>query len=113
MRRHQLGADRLGHHLHRLRPADRDHRLTGRAGQSRTGRRFRDGFEAGLSAIDEVADDPRLAHSGTAASIRADLLRRAGRVDEAARWYRIALNHNGSAPAREFLQRRLGECGQS
>jgi len=26
------------------------------------------------------------------------------------RWYRIALNHNGSAPAREFLHRRLAEC---
>jgi len=33
------------------------------------------------------------------ASIRADLLRRAGRRDEALRWYRIALDHNGSGPA--------------
>jgi RNA polymerase sigma-70 factor (ECF subfamily) len=71
---------------------------------------FRDGFEAGLSAIDEVADDPRLAHSGTAASIRADLLRRAGRVDEALDWYRTALERNGSEPAREFLRRRVAEC---
>src|SRR3954469_8827326 len=37
---------------------------------------FRDGFEAGLSALDDVADDPRLARSGTVATIRADLLRR-------------------------------------
>ena len=44
---------------------------------------FRDGFAAGLAALDEVADDPRLARSNTVASIRADLLRRAGRRDEA------------------------------
>jgi RNA polymerase sigma-70 factor (ECF subfamily) len=74
---------------------------------------FRDGFEAGLSALDEVAADPRLARSNTVASIRADLLRRLGRRSEAADWYRIALSHNGSAPAREFLLRRLAECGQS
>src|SRR4051794_10889248 len=36
---------------------------------------FRDGFDAGLRAMDEVADDPRLARSATVASIRADLLR--------------------------------------
>jgi RNA polymerase sigma-70 factor, ECF subfamily len=71
---------------------------------------FRDGFTDGLAALDEVADDPRLARSGTVASIRADLLRRAGRRDEALRWYRIALDHNGSGPAREFLFRRLAEC---
>jgi RNA polymerase sigma-70 factor, ECF subfamily len=47
------------------------------------------------------------------ASIRADLLRRLGHRSEAADWYRIALSHDGSAPAREFLQRRLAECEQS
>jgi RNA polymerase sigma-70 factor, ECF subfamily len=70
---------------------------------------FRDGFEAGLVALDEVADDPRLARSGTVASIRADLLRRSGRGADAANWYRIALERNGSEPAREFLRRRLAE----
>ena len=59
---------------------------------------FRDGFRAGLAALDEVADDPRLARSNTVASIRADLLRRAGRRDEALQWYRIALDRNGSDP---------------
>jgi RNA polymerase sigma-70 factor (ECF subfamily) len=38
---------------------------------------FRDGFDAGLAALDTVADDARLARSGTVPSIRADLLRRA------------------------------------
>ena len=71
---------------------------------------FRDGFTAGLAALDEVADDPRLARSNTVASIRADLLRRAGRRDEALRWYRVALDRNGSGPAREFLRRRVAEC---
>src|SRR6478672_2661074 len=40
---------------------------------------FRDGFDAGLAALDEVSDDPRMARSNTVVSIRADLLRRAGR----------------------------------
>jgi RNA polymerase sigma-70 factor (ECF subfamily) len=72
---------------------------------------FRDGFPAGLAALDEVADDPRLSRLNSVASIRADLLRRAGRPDEAALWYRTALEHNGSQTAREFLRRRLDECG--
>jgi RNA polymerase sigma-70 factor, ECF subfamily len=72
---------------------------------------FRDGFDAGLVALDEVADDPRLARSNTVASIRADLLRRAGRHAEALEWYRIALDRNGSEPAQEFLRRRVSECG--
>jgi RNA polymerase sigma-70 factor, ECF subfamily len=72
---------------------------------------FRDGFAAGLAALDAVADDPRLARSNTVVSIRADLLRRAGRRDEALAWYRIALEGNGSEPARQFLLRRVAECG--
>ena len=72
---------------------------------------FRDGFGAGLAALDEVVDDPRLARSNTVASIRADLLRRAGRVTEAQQWYRTALDRNGSDPARQFLNRRIAECG--
>jgi RNA polymerase sigma-70 factor (ECF subfamily) len=71
---------------------------------------FRDGFRVGLAALDAVADDPRLARSNTVASIRADLLRRAGLRDEALEWYRIALDRNGSGTAREFLLRRLAEC---
>jgi len=71
---------------------------------------FRDGFDAGLAALDEVADDPRLARSNTVASIRADLLRRAGRDAEAQHWYRQALDRAGSDPARQFLHRRIGEC---
>jgi RNA polymerase sigma-70 factor (ECF subfamily) len=71
---------------------------------------FRDGFAAGLAALDEVAGDPRLARSSAVASIRADLLRRAGRREDALTWYRIAVERDGSQPAREFLLRRLAEC---
>lgn len=71
---------------------------------------FRDGYDAGLAALDEVADNPLLARTGTVAPIRADLLRRGGQMSEAAQWYRIALEHNCSEPARAFLERRLAEC---
>ena len=71
---------------------------------------FRDGFPTGLAALEDVADDPRLARSSTVPSIRADLLRRAGRTDEALTWYQTALQTNGSEPARAFLRRRIAEC---
>ena len=41
---------------------------------------FRDGVDAGLQALDSVAHDPRLSRSNLVASVRADLLRRAGPV---------------------------------
>jgi RNA polymerase sigma-70 factor, ECF subfamily len=72
---------------------------------------FRDGPEAGLAALDEVAHDPRLARSNLVATVRADLLRRAGRPADALTWYRVALESNGSDPGREFLRRRIVECG--
>jgi RNA polymerase sigma-70 factor, ECF subfamily len=72
---------------------------------------FRDGADAGLDALDKVAHDPRLARSNLVATVRADLLRRAGRPAEALNWYRMALESNGSEPGREFLRRRIAECG--
>lgn len=72
---------------------------------------FRDGPDAGLDALDKVAHDPRLSRSNLAESVRADLLRRAGRPAEAVEWYRIALAKNGSDPGRQFLRRRITECG--
>jgi RNA polymerase sigma-70 factor (ECF subfamily) len=71
---------------------------------------FNEGFSAGLTALDAVANDPRLARSSLVPSIRADLLRRAGRVDEALPWYRKALAVTGSEPAKAFLRRRITEC---
>jgi RNA polymerase sigma-70 factor, ECF subfamily len=72
---------------------------------------FRDGPDAGLAALDTVAHDPRLGRSNLVETIRADLLRRAGRPAEAIGWYRMALESNGSEPGREFLRRRIAECG--
>lgn len=72
---------------------------------------LRDGPDAGLAALDEVAHDPRLSRSNLHATVRADLLRRAGRPADAACWYRKALAVNGSEPGREFLRRRIAECG--
>ncbi len=72
---------------------------------------FRDGYAAGLAALDAVADDSRLARSSLVPSIRADLLRRDGRIAEALPWYRKALALSGSEPAKAFLRRRLAECG--
>ncbi len=72
---------------------------------------FRDGPDAGLAALETVADDPRLARSNLVATVRADLLRRAGRPGEALTWYRTALESNGSEPGRDFLRRRIAECG--
>jgi len=71
---------------------------------------FRDGPDAGLAALDKVAADPRLGRSNLVATVRADLLRRAGRPAEALIWYRTALESNGSEPGREFLRRRIAEC---
>ena len=71
---------------------------------------FRDGFDAGLAALDEVGGDPRMARSNRVATIRADLLRRAGKPLEAQHWYRQALDHAGSDQARQFLRRRVREC---
>ena len=70
---------------------------------------FRDGPDAGLAALEKVAHDPRLARSNLVASVRADLLRRAGRPAEAVTWYRVALESNGSEPGRDFLRRRIAE----
>jgi RNA polymerase sigma-70 factor (ECF subfamily) len=72
---------------------------------------FRDGPDAGLAALEKVANDPRLARSNLVPSVRADLLRRAGRRADALIWYRTALASNGSEPGRDYLRRRIAECG--
>jgi RNA polymerase sigma-70 factor (ECF subfamily) len=72
---------------------------------------FRDGPDAGLIALEKVAHDPRLARSNLVASVRADLLRRAGRREDAVTWYRTALASNGSEPGRDYFRRRIAECG--
>ncbi|MCA1005232.1 RNA polymerase sigma factor [Rhodococcus hoagii] len=70
---------------------------------------MRDGPEAGLALLDELADEPRLTSYHPYATARAELLAHLGRRDEAADAYRCALESAGTAPEREYLERRLGE----
>ncbi|MFF5177262.1 RNA polymerase sigma factor [Micromonospora sp. NPDC000316] len=68
---------------------------------------MRDGPEAGLALLDELADDPRLRGYHLYPATRADLLRRLGRNGEAAAAYRSALTLVGTEPERAHLLRRL------
>jgi len=68
-----------------------------------------DGPAAGLTLVDALAGDPRLAEHHLLPAARADLLRQLGRSAEAAAEYRRALQLAGNEPEREFLTRRLAE----
>lgn len=66
------------------------------------------GAEAGLGALQRLqAND--FAHTHLFASAHADLLRRAGRLAEARRWYERALSLARNAVERRFLERRLAQ----
>jgi RNA polymerase sigma-70 factor, ECF subfamily len=71
---------------------------------------MRDGPEAGLALLDELAGEQRLRGYHPYALARADLLRRLGRRDEAAAAYREALATAGTEPERAHLRRRLRSC---
>jgi RNA polymerase sigma-70 factor (ECF subfamily) len=68
-----------------------------------------DSVERGLAIADELAADGRLDEYPYLHSTRADLLRRLGRVDDAAAAYRRALELTENEPERAFLERRLRE----
>ncbi|MEU8425480.1 sigma-70 family RNA polymerase sigma factor [Micromonospora sp. NPDC048835] len=68
---------------------------------------MRDGPEAGLALLDELADEPRLRGHHPYPAARADLLRRLGRYDEAAAAYRSALTLVGTEPERAYLLGQL------
>ncbi|UVS77554.1 RNA polymerase sigma factor [Actinokineospora sp. UTMC 2448] len=74
---------------------------------------MRDGAEAGLALLDELADEPRLRAYHPYASARGDLLTRLGRVADAAAAYRQALELAGTEPERAHARRRLEEIGDS
>jgi RNA polymerase sigma-70 factor (ECF subfamily) len=65
----------------------------------------------GLAALDLLADEPLLARYHYLPVARAELLRRLGRVAEAADAYREALTLVTAEPERRHLQRRLDELG--
>jgi RNA polymerase sigma-70 factor (ECF subfamily) len=72
-----------------------------------------DGPAAGLALLDSLAADRRLAVYHLLPAARADLLRRLGRVAEAADAYRHALDLVGNEPERAFLYRRLRQIEQT
>jgi RNA polymerase sigma-70 factor (ECF subfamily) len=70
---------------------------------------MRDGPEAGLTLLDELAGAEELRGYHLLPAARADLLRRLGCATEAAAAYRAALDLVGNEPERETLARRLAE----
>ncbi len=71
------------------------------------------GSEAGLIVLDEVAAAPELAVYHLLPAVRADLLLRAGRPEEAAAEYRRALAQVDREGDRKLLRRRLAELSAS
>ncbi|WP_330320149.1 RNA polymerase sigma factor [Streptomyces clavifer] len=70
---------------------------------------MRDGPEAGLALLDDLAGEPRLRAYHPYAIARADLLHRLGRRAEAAVAYRKALSLAGTEPERAHARGRLAE----
>ncbi|MEV0591746.1 RNA polymerase sigma factor [Nonomuraea cavernae] len=68
---------------------------------------MRDGPEAGLALLDDLAGEPALRGYLPFPTARADLLHRLGRLTEAAAAYREALELAGTEPERAHLRRRL------
>jgi RNA polymerase sigma-70 factor (ECF subfamily) len=68
-----------------------------------------DGIEAGLRLLDALEARGELTDYHLLAAARADLLRRAGRLAEAAASYRRAIALTANAAERRFLERRLRE----
>jgi RNA polymerase sigma-70 factor (ECF subfamily) len=68
-----------------------------------------EGPAAGLVILDVIAADARLARWPGFHLARADLLRRLGRLDDAAAAYREALELEPIEPERDFVQARLSE----
>ena len=70
-----------------------------------------DGPEAGLRLVETLAARGELKNYHLLPALRADLLRRLGREQEAAAAYREALALTRLEPERRFLNRRLAELG--
>jgi len=68
-----------------------------------------DGADRALPLLDAIEAGGELSDYRLLAAARADLLRRAGRLDEAAGHYRRAIALAGNDGERRFLERRLGE----
>ncbi|WP_339135306.1 RNA polymerase sigma factor [Streptomyces sp. f51] len=69
-----------------------------------------EGTDAGLALVAELEEQGELDTYHLLPATRADLLRRAGRTDEAAEAYGRALELVENAAERRFLEKRLAEC---
>ncbi|MGW6915368.1 RNA polymerase sigma factor [Kitasatospora sp. NPDC054939] len=70
---------------------------------------MRDGPQAGLALLDELADEQQLRGHHPYPAARGELLHRLGRLPEAATAYREALGLAGTEPERAHLRRKLTE----
>ncbi|MEJ3747468.1 RNA polymerase sigma factor [Actinomycetes bacterium KLBMP 9797] len=70
---------------------------------------MRDGPMAGLTLVDAIVGRSELAGYHLAHAVRADLLRRLGRTEEARTAYERALTLANQDPEREFLARKLAD----
>jgi RNA polymerase sigma-70 factor (ECF subfamily) len=70
---------------------------------------FAAGAEAGLARLEAIEGAEAMERYQPFHAARADLLRRAGRAQEAAVAYRRAIDLTGNEPERRFLETRLGE----
>jgi RNA polymerase sigma factor (sigma-70 family) len=70
------------------------------------------GPSVALAQVEELERDGRLAGYQYLPAVKADLLRRLGRTQEAATAYRQALELTSNQAEREFLTRRLADLGQ-
>jgi RNA polymerase sigma-70 factor (ECF subfamily) len=68
-----------------------------------------DGPAAALAIVEDLDASGQLAGYHLLAATRADLLRRLGRLEEAAEWYREAIAMTSTEPEQRFLTRRLDE----
>jgi RNA polymerase sigma-70 factor (ECF subfamily) len=66
-----------------------------------------EGPESGLAAIAGIADSDALRGYPLLDSVRGELCRRAGRLEEARAHLERALARAGTLPTRRFLERRL------
>ena len=68
---------------------------------------FAHGPAAGLAAIQQIEDDKSLAHYQPFYAAKADMLRRLGRINEAMKFYRQAVELSGNASEKQYLTARL------
>jgi predicted RNA polymerase sigma factor len=72
-----------------------------------------EGPAAGLAILDEIAGDPALKNYHLLPGVRADLLRKLGRVDEARAEFERAAALTQNSRERDFLLSRAAACARN